>query len=107
MCPPRQWFRQIARSTNVDGDRPAVLAGLVVPDPCPDTANQQRRTEHLTLRCHPPADTDDPRVVAPNCTLDCIESRYIHKEVSNSASKARKSSAEAAVAAGTDSQRFW
>ena len=106
MCPPREWFRQTGRSTNVDGDRRAVLAGLAAPDPCPDTANEQRRTEHLTLRCHPPADTDGPRPVAPNCTLDRRESRYLHNEVSNSGSKARESPAEAAVAVGTDSQRF-
>jgi hypothetical protein len=44
--------------------------------------------------------------VAPNCTLDHRESRYLHNEVSNSGSKARESPAEAAVAVGTDSQRF-
>lgn len=40
MCPPREWFRQIGRFTNVDGDRPAVLAGLAAPDvPTPPISN--------------------------------------------------------------------
>jgi hypothetical protein len=53
-----------------------------------------------------PAGTAYPGLVAPNCTLDRGHSRYLHKEVSNSGGKARKSPAEAAVAAGTASQRF-